>query len=407
MEHQLRDAMKKARRSHRKSKTGCLQCKTRKVKCDESKPICNNCTKHGIDCMYKVASASSPQVTTPSGSNTNASPQGALPDRTPGQIHREHHHGPTAAPPDLNLLEMELLHNYSTATAYTLSRNPVLQNIWRKQVPQVAFGAVYCLRGILALSAYHIAHCRTEQASYYIEEASRQHDLALREVMPLLSDLSNVTAGNSNELYAFSALTSLIACARPRNADDFLLISENGISEWLVLFRGTRFIINQNEEVLMSGLLSPMFSIGHRRKLRRDTADPLKSQQPLLELESFISDSMVSDRTKQILAEAIDELKKTYAVTLGSDSESSETSDVFMWIFELSEAFLELLGDKTPEALAVFAFYCPVLKLLEWMWLMKGWSMHLIEVIYRNLDKEHRAWVQWPIEQLGWIPIST
>ncbi|KAF2158833.1 hypothetical protein M409DRAFT_30705 [Zasmidium cellare ATCC 36951] len=37
-----------ARRSHRKSKTGCQTCRNRKVKCDERRPLCRNCEKHFI-----------------------------------------------------------------------------------------------------------------------------------------------------------------------------------------------------------------------------------------------------------------------------------------------------------------------------------------------------------------------
>ncbi|KAK3671199.1 hypothetical protein LTR78_008834 [Recurvomyces mirabilis] len=34
------------RRAHTKSKTGCKTCKLRKVKCDETTPLCNNCARH-------------------------------------------------------------------------------------------------------------------------------------------------------------------------------------------------------------------------------------------------------------------------------------------------------------------------------------------------------------------------
>ncbi|ETI29103.1 hypothetical protein G647_01556 [Cladophialophora carrionii CBS 160.54] len=33
------------RKTHRKSKSGCRTCKQRKIKCDETRPICNNCTR--------------------------------------------------------------------------------------------------------------------------------------------------------------------------------------------------------------------------------------------------------------------------------------------------------------------------------------------------------------------------
>ncbi|KAK0108521.1 hypothetical protein ONS95_003326 [Cadophora gregata] len=41
---------KKVRASHTKSKTGCRTCKIRRVKCDESRPLCRNCFSTGRKC---------------------------------------------------------------------------------------------------------------------------------------------------------------------------------------------------------------------------------------------------------------------------------------------------------------------------------------------------------------------
>ncbi|KAK4145874.1 fungal transcriptional regulatory-like protein [Dichotomopilus funicola] len=43
------DASKKAA-AKRRTKTGCLTCRKRRIKCDEGKPICNNCIKSKRDC---------------------------------------------------------------------------------------------------------------------------------------------------------------------------------------------------------------------------------------------------------------------------------------------------------------------------------------------------------------------
>ncbi|KAL4928333.1 Zn(II)2Cys6 transcription factor [Aspergillus undulatus] len=43
-----------ARRPHRKSREGCAKCKQRRVKCDETRPQCQKCTKLGLDCTYEV-----------------------------------------------------------------------------------------------------------------------------------------------------------------------------------------------------------------------------------------------------------------------------------------------------------------------------------------------------------------
>ncbi|KAN0116715.1 hypothetical protein V8E51_002692 [Hyaloscypha variabilis] len=44
------DIRARARRSTKRSRTGCLTCKFRKVKCDETRPFCNRCKAFGIGC---------------------------------------------------------------------------------------------------------------------------------------------------------------------------------------------------------------------------------------------------------------------------------------------------------------------------------------------------------------------
>lgn len=40
------------RRAHRKSRTGCKNCKLRRTKCDEVKPACTSCLRFNITCSY-------------------------------------------------------------------------------------------------------------------------------------------------------------------------------------------------------------------------------------------------------------------------------------------------------------------------------------------------------------------
>lgn len=44
------------RRCHAKSRLGCLTCKRRRVKCDEARPVCTQCTRLQLSCAYSLAS---------------------------------------------------------------------------------------------------------------------------------------------------------------------------------------------------------------------------------------------------------------------------------------------------------------------------------------------------------------
>ncbi|PLB55873.1 putative C6 transcription factor [Aspergillus steynii IBT 23096] len=46
------DKQQRLKRPHRKSRRGCLNCKARKVKCQETRPACANCVTRDMDCRY-------------------------------------------------------------------------------------------------------------------------------------------------------------------------------------------------------------------------------------------------------------------------------------------------------------------------------------------------------------------
>ncbi|MCJ1386855.1 hypothetical protein MMC17_009983 [Xylographa soralifera] len=50
--HAVEEKKARKRRTHRKSRQGCRNCKLRRVKCDEHIPICKNCTSFGVFCNY-------------------------------------------------------------------------------------------------------------------------------------------------------------------------------------------------------------------------------------------------------------------------------------------------------------------------------------------------------------------
>lgn len=101
---------------------------------------------------------------------------------------------------------------------------------------------------------------------------------------------------------------------------------------------------------------------------------------------------------------AISELQKSFAVAYSGVYDTLESSDVFIFLFCVSGDYLTLLKDRTQESLAIFAHFCIIAKKLEHYWWSDGWSEHLMSQIYAMLDEEHRLWIRWPMEEIGWLP---
>ncbi|KAK9483512.1 hypothetical protein V1527DRAFT_498343 [Lipomyces starkeyi] len=53
-QQRIREDVNRKWRTHRKSRVGCRNCKLRRVKCDETRPQCKNCTSFGDSCNYDL-----------------------------------------------------------------------------------------------------------------------------------------------------------------------------------------------------------------------------------------------------------------------------------------------------------------------------------------------------------------
>jgi len=231
-----------------------------------------------------------------------------------------------------------------------------------------------------------------------------QHQIGLRQATYVLREINEE---NCTGIYIFSALTLFFTVAKPRNPGDFLLVGDNGIADWLTLVKGTSFIVQTSENILLRGSLGPMFTAGKRRNELREKllAQASPEDSPLAELRLLIDKTTVDRHEVTIYLDAIDRLRKAF-ITYPDQAQgvSYESADVFIWIFEVDQRFLELLRVRTQESLCIFSYFCAVLRKLDSYWWMEGWATHLISKIYHLLDEEHRLWIRWPIEEIGWIP---
>lgn len=83
-----------------------------------------------------------------------------------------------------------------------------------------------------------------------------------------------------------------------------------------------------------------------------------------------------------------------------------DIGDIFVWKWTVASDLLPLLREPAvrQEAVTIFAHFLILLKKLESQWWLDGWAAHLMDLVWAALDQEHRLWIQWPVEELGWVP---
>lgn len=198
------------------------------------------------------------------------------------------------------------------------------------------------------------------------------------------------------------------------------------IPSWLTMLRSAEPILQILDPRSYKGALTPLFAFG------RDRWHVIwrKSQAPgtsiMLELQSTINKTCTEPELLYIYNDVIDKLRRILSM-LVLDSSPGETArdgdgdtamappsppprleawDIFVWQWDAVKDFLPLLRGSEPkqEALVIYAHFLITLKKLENQWWLEGWANHIMERVWASLDEEHRLWIQWPIEELGWVP---
>lgn len=130
----------------RRTRTGCITCRKRRVKCDERRPVCSRCETANFVCEgYKPPrrAAGSPALSTPSpkaGPSRQESLSSSLEWR---QINWRQE-------------QLPLYHHFVTSTVNRLFRIDHL-TFWRDQVAQMSFGMDFVYEALLAIGAVHRA----------------------------------------------------------------------------------------------------------------------------------------------------------------------------------------------------------------------------------------------------------
>lgn len=232
----------------------------------------------------------------------------------------------------------------------------------------------------------------------------------------------------------------------PRNADYSLLLGTSVIPDWLPLLTTSEPILQVLKPREYRGRLKPIFSYGTARSRVVMSNDHPPPPWLLADLRTLVNETCRKPHFLPVYNHVIDDLRSMLALLVphkqrdedeypsgggggggsatAATTPSSQTAtpaagqlppssppqleawDVLVWQWKFSDDFARLLRGPEPEqeAVAIYSHFFVMLKRLESQWWLEGWATHLMEKAWAVLDEEHRGWVQWPIEELGWVP---
>ncbi|KAG9243796.1 hypothetical protein BJ878DRAFT_442629 [Calycina marina] len=411
-------AVGKPRRPHHKSRTGCMQCKQRKVKCDETKPMCKKCRNHNQSCSYLQThpmkrGPPTVQSMLASPSPTSSTPNSAIPYLPQ---HSSSSSSQPRQPANFTMLDLEILHHWTTRSVESFVDFDSCVDLFRITVVDMGLEYPFLMHEILALTALHMSKVRPHKATIY-QLAARTHlDAGLAMFQP---EMANLNAQNCHACWAFSTMvfTHMWASQDPGKPSQLFFAPPVNIFEdtdqtqhvkWIQLHRGSLKMLRDLFPSLREGPLLPLFEPW--KGMDPVAKSPLSPDEvgPLTELSNAWANSHRDQAYKDILSAAAASLCRVFSL-LTYNPKISKLSAVMSWFSNISDEFLKMLEDKHPEALLIVAYYCVALKRADNMWWVREKPENLLRTVMTELLASTQAtqakqawdrWMEWPKSQV-------
>ncbi|PIG82790.1 C6 transcription factor [Aspergillus arachidicola] len=433
-----------SRRSHRKSRNGCGNCKRRKIKCDEVHPACGQCTSHDINCDFTVQQTALPE-TASTGSTCSTLVARAAPSpcnsitfisssktdfklpkrryqRRPATAARETTNAksalaealptPTNSQLQLNTTDLALLHHYLSVTSITLADDDEGLHLLQVALPQVGFRFQYILHLLLAFTSYHMARSSSMDASHGRNlEGDRHYNTALTQVSSSIAGLNESTC---QAVYGSSVLICLCSLAKGPRDGEYLAFSDSDRAEWLTLLRGIRSITEVSRDLFYIDPVSSPTSETTERLLQGEPQlyheniwpewkRRLKECEQLIEME-YTAGGIQHAVYVHVLTRLTNAFHHVYGKT--DISRGERCAKTFQWLYQLPDEFVFDLQQRKWPALLLLSYFLVLLQQLDSYWFVEGWPEHVMGEIYRSFSEQQRVWLQWPANQIGWYPSS-
>lgn len=204
--------------------------------------------------------------------------------------------------------------------------------------------------------------------------------------------------------YSVMQITTSIALGSPiTSPSPSLLLGEHVVPDWILLLSGVKRILAMLTSESYSGILSPFLKNG---KARYNAAhQPGYQESNLLHELSANIDATVSDPEELAIYKLVmDELGCQLYLVLSPGPQNIEIVDAFVWHFTAPESFMLLLKRQQQAAVCIFVHSLILFRTFHSNHWLHGWDTFLLSRAWEMLDEEHRLWIQWPIEEIGWVP---
>ncbi|CAK1364456.1 unnamed protein product [Cercospora beticola] len=371
------------RKTHTKSRRGCLVCKRRHVKCDETKPRCAPCTRLDLDCTWPNPRG----IGTGTEGSNNASPTPSpgwssnIPNTPDTQGNSD--------PPDLAIPDLKLLHFWTLNTSLTCT-SPSTLHTYQSTLVDLGFQFPYLLRGLLALSALHRAIIYPSERSHNLLKSSEHYDAAISAYLHVIQNPDPATCA---PIFALSGILHMhqLGMAQIQKPEDPI----QAICGWIQVVRGVRAMIRPHWQRLISSEVAPIIA---RAQGRGKVDRSIRTE--VMQLMDMIDEAKIEDpEVEQSYRKAVQELNTVFLEVedFGERNPQDAVGLLMNWLASgLDERFVELLNGREQCTLVLMAYFAVLFHVKETSWFMRGWPKWTLECVESQLDQDLWKWIEWP-----------
>ncbi|PYH90374.1 C6 zinc finger domain protein [Aspergillus ellipticus CBS 707.79] len=367
--------------------------------CDELRPSCSNCSKRLSNCEYDSSASllwtneESPQSSKKSAVGTPPQSDSSLAATANSLGILGKWGGDYGAPqtvPSLNLTDLELMMQWCNSTYKSVSRGDHIDYIWRDRVPEEALTHPFLMHGLLAISALHLARTRPDpQSPAYISTAVAHQNQALALFR---EQLCNINSSNAKAMFAFASIVVLYTFGfphLPQSADPWACVDD--MIQVHMLARGVQQVLHEATPTIRNGDWAVVFDFK-----RSQNSPPEDVRLALQRLHDVNSTRGTQDPTHDtaVYQHAIETLAEMRAAV--NDGLAS-VSAAFKWVIGQDPKFIDLLRERQPFALVLFAHHSAFFHGLRDIWYIDTWGIRVTKAVWQVLDEQWRPLLDKPM----------
>lgn len=417
------------RLNHRKSRAGCLLCKKRKIKCSEDKPECTACAKHGVRCEYETVPQPRRKRETSNKLEGEASTSSSItPDPSSTGFGDPYEADFLDVTPDYRKqIELFLLHRFTCVVSSTFpsAESVLLHHVYSRDAVQLSFSFPFLQNTILAITALYTALQQSSDRSI--------SDIAVPRIPPVFESLDFAQVHRVYMNLAIQQQRLSLGEIDARNADAL------GLTSIMLSMMAGRLLSVSEPGAIYSPPVQALYIAEATGPIIHSSTTHLPPDSPMRKImelggtnlgsvfqgespndKSALFDLHEANRFQHILDfEDVNDVERrtteaTMAYTgalafIGGIHAAIQRRDLDHQICRrimsfapvVPSHFIQLLGEKRPRALVIFAHFMALNKRVERYWWLHGAAERDVKGIASILPEAWKWAMEWPLEMIS------